>query len=77
MEINIVAFGKIADITGRPSWTAQGVKSTGELRQQLEAQYPALNGMRYQIAVDKKLANTDTPLTDKAEVALLPPFAGG
>ena len=77
MEVNVIAFGRIADITASPSWKMQGIKSTRELREQLEAQYPALQGMSYQIAVDKKITLNDTALSDQNEVALLPPFAGG
>jgi molybdopterin converting factor small subunit len=47
------------------------------LREQLENQFPGLRGMTYQIAVDKKIAATDTPIPPQSEVALLPPFSGG
>lgn len=77
MEVNILAFGKIADITARSAWKMEGVRSSSDLREQLEAQYPALRDMRYQIAVDKKIVNSETQLTDGTEVALLPPFSGG
>jgi sulfur-carrier protein len=77
MEINILAFGKIADLTATRAWKMQGVHSTAELRQQLEATYPALRGMRYALALNKKIITADTPLSDGAELALLPPFSGG
>ena len=77
MEINLLAFGKIADITTRGNWKMQGVQSTEALRAQLEQQFPQLRGMSYQVAVNQKIVNSDTPLGDQAEVALLPPFSGG
>jgi molybdopterin synthase sulfur carrier subunit len=77
MEINILAFGKIADITANREWKIAAVSSTAQIRQQLEATYPDLRGMRYLIAIDKKIVTADTPLQDGAEVALLPPFSGG
>ena len=77
MEINVLAFGQLADIISRTPWKMQGVKSTDELRRQLEADYPALQGMSYKIAVNKKITASDTVLDDQAEVALLPPYSGG
>lgn len=77
MEINILAFGKIADITAAREWKMKEVQSTADVRQQLEAAYPELNGMHYLLAIDKKIVTTDAPLHEGAEVALLPPFSGG
>ncbi|MBC7775456.1 MAG: MoaD/ThiS family protein [Phycisphaerae bacterium] len=77
MKIKVLAFGKIADILPQQEWEMDGVVTTGMLRGQLEAKYPDLKGLRYLIAVDKKIANDDSPLEDRSEVALLPPFSGG
>ncbi len=77
MELKIIAFGKIADITAGKEWQVAGAATTAQLREQLESQFPGLRGMTYQIAVDKKIAATDTPIFPQSEVALLPPFSGG
>ena len=77
MEINVLAFGQIVDITARSAWKMQEVKNTSELRKQLEEQHPALKGMKYNIAVNKTITTGETSLPDQAEVALLPPFSGG
>ncbi|EMR03673.1 MoaD/ThiS family protein [Cesiribacter andamanensis] len=77
MEVNILAFGRIAELTAAREWKMQGVRSTEEVRQQLEATYPALQGMRYALALNKKIITADTPLSEGAELALLPPFSGG
>lgn len=77
MEINILAFGKIADIAAAREWKMKEVQSTADVRQQMEAAYPELSGMRYLLAIDKKIITSDTPLHEGAEVALLPPFSGG
>lgn len=77
MEIKILAFGKIADITGRKEMKWKGISTTTSLKEKLEQEFPDLQKMKYQLAVNKKLANGDTPLEDQAEVALLPPYSGG
>lgn len=77
MEVKIMAFGKIADIVDRNEWKWEGVKNTEALRERLENDFPQLQGMRYLIAVNKKIATSETLLQDQAEIALLPPFSGG
>ena len=77
MEINILAFGQIAEITGRPAWTMTGINSTDELQDILSQTYPALKTLSYKLAVDKKMVQENTPLSHNATVALLPAFSGG
>lgn len=55
----------------------EGVTTVGEVRLQLETKFPALKGMRYLIAVDKKIVADDGLLREGSVVALLPPFSGG
>jgi molybdopterin synthase sulfur carrier subunit len=77
MEINILAFGQIAEIAGQPAWTMTDIASTDELQDILAKKYPALNGLSYKLAVDKKIVQQNTPLTNNATVAILPAFSGG
>ncbi len=77
MTIKIITFGKIADILPEQEWVIDSLETAGELRGQLEAKYPDLKSLRYLIAVDKRIADDESPLEDKSEVALLPPFSGG
>lgn len=77
MEINLLSFGQIADITGKSAWKMVGVKDTNELIKNLEEQFPALSTVRYSIAVNKKLIQENTVLNEKDTIALLPPFSGG
>ncbi len=77
MKITVLAFGKLADLLPQQEWEMAEMETAGTLRSRLEVQFPALKGMRYRIAVDKKLATDDTPLVHNSEVALLPPFSGG
>lgn len=77
MEVKMLAFGKIADITGQKEWNFQDIADTATLRKKLEEEYPTLQQMKYQLAVNKKLANGEVALENGAEVALLPPYSGG
>jgi len=77
MEINLLAFGQIAEITGKSTWKMTGIKDTNILIKKLEELFPVLVKMKYSIAVNKKVIQENTAITDKDTIALLPPFSGG
>ena len=77
MEINLLAFGQIAEITGKSAWKISGVKDTNSLINNLEEEFPALVKMKYSIAVNKKVIQENAIINDKDTIALLPPFSGG
>jgi molybdopterin synthase sulfur carrier subunit len=77
MEINVMLFGQIVDITGNSTITVNDVADTNELIQKLHSLYPALANTKYAIAVDKQIINENILLNNNNTVALLPPFSGG
>ena len=77
MEINILAFGQVADIIGKTEWKISGIKNTDELNQQLAEQFPSLLSIKYSMAVNKKIIQENTELKNEDTVAILPPFSGG
>ena len=77
MKIKILAFGIIADITGKSEWTIENIQHTDELKKHLENLYPRLKSMKYAIAVNLAITSGNFELTDGATVALMPPFSGG
>ena len=77
MEINVIAFGQIADIFGSHSLQLKDVSSTDELRNEIENTYPDLKKLNYLVAVDHNIIQNDTIISDKNTIALLPPFSGG
>jgi molybdopterin synthase sulfur carrier subunit len=77
MEINILIFGQIADITGKSAWKMAGIKDSDELIKNLEAQFPTLSTTSYSIAVNKKVIQENTVFNENDTIALLPPFSGG
>ena len=77
MEINLLSFGQVADITGKSSWKLSGVNSTDELNEKLSDEFPTLQSVKYSFAVNKKIIRENTELYDGDTVAILPPFSGG
>ena len=76
MTVNIIIFGQLTDIAGS-SLALENIADTNGLVKELHIRYPALADARYLVAVDKKVANENTTLTEDSIVALLPPFSGG
>lgn len=77
MEINLLSFGQVADITGKDSLKIPDIKNTNELNEFLAEAWPQLKSIKYSIAVNKKIVRENTQLHDQDTVAVLPPFSGG
>ncbi|OFY65252.1 MAG: hypothetical protein A3H98_03180 [Bacteroidetes bacterium RIFCSPLOWO2_02_FULL_36_8] len=73
----LLFFGPLADITRCKKTKITGVKSTKELMDCLYNDFPELLQRKFKIAVNEKLVNQNTKLSESDVVALLPPFAGG
>ncbi len=75
MEVKVIAFGKIAEITGKElSFTAS---DTDTLKEQLVEQFPQLADMKFAVAVNKKVTEENRALSNNDTVALMPPYSGG
>jgi len=77
MQINLIIFGRLADITGKGTMTLSGISDTNALVKQIHELYPLLAVNKYVIAVDRKIISGNTILNDNSTVALMPPFSGG
>ncbi len=77
MQIKVLAFGQVAIVTGNSFELNQSVADTDSLKCALHHQYPALNEIKYALAIDRKLVNGNMELNENVTVALLPPFSGG
>jgi sulfur-carrier protein len=75
--MTIMIFGQLAEITGGHTVVTEQFADTDSLGQWLHRQYPALAQAKYALAVNKSIVHHNTPLTNGAELALLPPFSGG
>ena len=65
------------DITGKSRWQTEGIPDTGSLKARLENDFPGLKQVKYIVAVNKKMVQTNTLLTGNETIALMPPFSGG
>jgi MoaE-MoaD fusion protein len=80
MAIEILYFAGARDAAGTPRETLASAPATvRDLRRALELAHPGLARIlaRCRIAVDQEFVEDDAPLADGAEVAIVPPVAGG
>lgn len=79
MTLSILYFGMIAEAIGNPleTWNSLDPLTVGELKNQLLEKYPVLRDRKFQIAVNQQITSDNFSIPPLAEVALLPPFAGG
>ena len=77
MQINVIVFGQIAEITGNANFTIDGVADARQLIKKLNSMYPRLINSKYVVAVNKKIIQDNTQLNEDCEIAILPPFSGG
>ncbi|MBD1387434.1 MoaD/ThiS family protein [Mucilaginibacter rigui] len=80
MEINILAFGIAKDIFGVSSISVE-VSEQGNiatLKALLEERYPKLKQLAsYMVAVNNEYAEDKLIITERDEVAIIPPVSGG
>lgn len=77
MEIQIIAFGKISDIITDQNLELSGINDTDELKVYLENRFSALSGVKYKLALNKKIVQSKQELTDQDTLVLMSPFSGG
>ena len=78
MKLSLKYFGQIAEKTGKSEevFELNEIVNLNDISQLIHDKY-SLNGLPFQIAVNKKLSDSDLKLSENDEVAFLPPFAGG
>jgi molybdopterin synthase sulfur carrier subunit len=75
--ITVRMFGIVAEKTGCSVLDLSFEGDTVQLEAWLQINYPQLKGIKYALAVNKKIIHTTTLLKHDDEIALLPPFSGG
>jgi len=77
MHITIKYLGQIAELTNKEEESLEfSGNLVSELIETLHSKYNTLKTKDFQIAQNQELVSIETELTG-AEIALLPPFAGG
>jgi len=77
MEVKVLFFGVLAEVTGTICRHYSDVKTIGDLRIKLADDFPEIIHYDFRISLNNTILNTEPPLKDGDEIALLPPFAGG
>ena len=77
MEITVLFFGELAEISGTKKVSVQDTEDTICLEEYINKQYPKLKDRTYRMAVNKELVSEKRILHSGDEIALLPAYAGG
>ena len=77
MQVKVLFFGVLSEVAGIDCRHYSGVKSVNDLRLIILDEFPEIEHYNYRISLNNEIINTDRPLNDRDEVALMPPFAGG
>jgi sulfur-carrier protein len=77
MEVKVLFFGVLAEVSGTGIKHFVNVKSMGELKLRIQDDFPEIVHYNFRISVNGKITDSDMLLKSGDEIALLPPFAGG
>lgn len=77
MQVKVLFFGVLAEVTGTNFKHFRDVKSIGNLKLRIQDDFPEVVHYNYRISLNNEIINNDPKLKDGDEVALMPPFAGG
>ncbi len=77
MDINVIFFGVLTEVTGTSRKHYGNVKSFSDLRHRIEDDFPGIIHYNFRIAVNNEISDGEPVLKEADEVAYLPPFAGG
>lgn len=80
MNIKILLFGVTRDIVGNSSIVIEvgEHESVGSMMKQIRTRYPAFDELKsLMVAVNSEYAEDTQILTNKDEIALIPPVSGG
>ena len=75
MKIKIITFGVLTDLMDK-EFDAEA-PDTDSLLSALCQQHSTLNGRKLLLAVNGKVVQTNTILTENDVVAIMPPYSGG
>ncbi len=78
MQLTIKYFGMLAEATTitEEQFSTESC-SVSELLKKLRTQYPELSKKDFKVAINQQLVDHTYIIKTEAEIALLPPFAGG
>lgn len=77
MEIKVLFFGVLAEVTKTGFKYYRDISSYNDLKYRIQDEFPEIVHYTYVTALNNELINEDPVLKDGDEIALMPPFAGG
>jgi molybdopterin synthase sulfur carrier subunit len=77
MEIKVLFFGVLAEVTGTAFKHYRDVSSKKDLLIRIQDDFPEIVHYKYRISVNSEISDEDLLLKQDDEVAFMPPFAGG
>lgn len=77
MNIEIIFFGQLSELTGCSSIKMDNPGSISILKELLFSQYSGLEKSKYFIALNNKMVLEDGTIPDNSTIAFMPPFSGG
>jgi sulfur-carrier protein len=77
MKVKVLFFGVLSEVTETGIKFYEGADSVDKLKLRISDDYPEIVHYDFRISVNNEIINSDRPLSDGDEIALLPPFAGG
>lgn len=77
MDIKVLFFGVLAEVSGTAFRHYREVGSTKDLILKIQDDFPEIVHYNYRIAVNSEIIDNERALIQGDEVALMPPFAGG
>jgi len=77
MEIEVIFFGVLTEVTGTHRKHYRGIESFNDLKHRIEDDFPNIIHYNFRIAVNNEISDDNPVLNANDTVAYLPPFAGG
>lgn len=77
MNIEVLFFGQLTDITKCSTMSIDNPGSIYKLKSKLINRYPALEHMKFIIALNNKITLEDELIEVNSKIAIMPPFSGG
>ncbi len=77
MEVKVLFFGVLAEVTGTRLKNYYEVKTIGDLKLRIYDDFPEVIHYNFRISLNNEIINNDPNLNNGDEIALMPPFAGG
>jgi molybdopterin synthase sulfur carrier subunit len=77
MEVKVLFFGVLSEVTGTSFKCYIGVKTLNDLKLRIIDDFPEIAHYSYRISVNNEITDNNLILETGDEIALMPPFAGG